>query len=319
MSGLKVKDVAIRLNVSEKTIYKWLQDGLIPATRIGKTWLISEQAIEALFKPVQSESVSSRGILKSRGYVSDFRSNLGEIERPNVNINYSMEEALKAMTQLVSGATEQGISGVLGPRRIDPDTVRHIGSSLELAEGEILLQGIGLREFFGDQYYTPILHKMISEDRPVFVRALLVNPMGEFARARTVAEDGEHLIEDTSFRASPLFGDSWRSLNVITSMKKAAEKLSFFNLDVKFIDQWPAFYMIHSKQSAFLETYHFGRPELSIEGSTLDGLVPMLEINPDSSYHQLLRNHFDYLWLGNNPFIKVQSVEEIVEIVRIQI
>ena len=68
-----------------------------------------------------------------------------------------------------------------------------------------------------------------------------------------------------------------------------------------------------------METYHFGRPELSIEGSTLDGLVPMLEINPDSSYHQLLRNHFDYLWLGNNPFIKVQSVEEIVEIVRIQI
>ena len=319
MSGLKVKDVAIRLNVSEKTVYKWLQDGLIPATRIGKTWLISEQAIEALFEPVQSESVPSRGTLKSRGYMSKFPSNLGEVERPNVNTNYSMEEALTAMTQLVSGATKQGISGILGPRRIDPDTVRHIGNSLELAEGEILLQGIGLREFFGDQYYTPILYKMISEDRPVFVRALLVNPIGKFARARTVAEDGKHLIEDSHFRASPLFGDSWRSLNVIASMKKAAEKLSFFNLDVRFINQWPAFYMIHSNQSAFLETYHFGKPELSIEGSTLDGLVPMLELDPDSSYSQLLRNHFDYLWSGNNPFVEVQSVEEIAEIVRVQI
>ena len=47
MASLKVRDVAARLNVSEKTVYKWLTQGLIPATKLGRTWVVTEEALEA--------------------------------------------------------------------------------------------------------------------------------------------------------------------------------------------------------------------------------------------------------------------------------
>ena len=46
MANLKVRDVAERLDVSSKTVYKWLQEGRIPASRLGKNWIISESALE---------------------------------------------------------------------------------------------------------------------------------------------------------------------------------------------------------------------------------------------------------------------------------
>ena len=42
MANLRVRDVAERLDVSSKTVYKWLREGLIPASRLGKSWIISE-------------------------------------------------------------------------------------------------------------------------------------------------------------------------------------------------------------------------------------------------------------------------------------
>ena len=49
--NLKVREVAIKLNVSEKTVYKWLSQGIIPAKRLEKTWVISENEIEKLVNP----------------------------------------------------------------------------------------------------------------------------------------------------------------------------------------------------------------------------------------------------------------------------
>ncbi|HJP28776.1 MAG TPA: helix-turn-helix domain-containing protein, partial [Dehalococcoidia bacterium] len=43
--NLSVRDVAVRLNVSEKTVYKWLKAGLIPANRISKSWIITEESV----------------------------------------------------------------------------------------------------------------------------------------------------------------------------------------------------------------------------------------------------------------------------------
>ena len=48
MASLKVRDVAARLNVSEKTVYKWLTQGLIPATKLGRTWVVTEEALDAV-------------------------------------------------------------------------------------------------------------------------------------------------------------------------------------------------------------------------------------------------------------------------------
>ena len=49
--NLRVRDVAAQLNISEKTVYKWLGSGLIPAARIGKTWIITEESIQSILAP----------------------------------------------------------------------------------------------------------------------------------------------------------------------------------------------------------------------------------------------------------------------------
>ena len=51
MANLRVRDVAERLDVSSKTVYKWLREGLIPASRLGKSWIISEDALQDALTP----------------------------------------------------------------------------------------------------------------------------------------------------------------------------------------------------------------------------------------------------------------------------
>lgn len=51
MANLRVRDVAERLDVSSKTVYKWLREGLIPASRLGRSWIISEEALQDALTP----------------------------------------------------------------------------------------------------------------------------------------------------------------------------------------------------------------------------------------------------------------------------
>ncbi len=51
MVNLRVRDVAERLEVSNKTVYRWLREGVIPATRLGKTWMISENSLRNVLAP----------------------------------------------------------------------------------------------------------------------------------------------------------------------------------------------------------------------------------------------------------------------------
>lgn len=59
MSNLKVRDIAERLDVSSKTVYKWLKEGIIPATKIGKSWIISEEALQNILAPDTNQTRSS--------------------------------------------------------------------------------------------------------------------------------------------------------------------------------------------------------------------------------------------------------------------
>ena len=315
MAGLNVHDVARRLNVSEKTVYKWLKQGLIPSSRIGKTWIITEEAIDGLLNP--SAIGRSRGATDSQDLPVTRRPT--QSRSSQTSSAAPLQETVAQLSQLMSGAVAHGITGILGPRRVDPATPAAIASALEDAEGEVLLQGVGLREFFGDKDHAIILRRMATEDRPVSVRALLVNPTGQFARARTVAEDGEQFADDALFRAGPLFGDSWRSLNVIASLMKLGREARNFRLDVRFLDHWPSAYLVLTGDVAFVETYHFGRADSSVQHSTIDGLVPMLQVSADSDYYSLLRNHVDYLWNGTNPFVPSLKLEQIASSVQVQV
>ena len=60
MASLKVRDVAARLNVSEKTVYKWLSKGFIPATKLGRTWVDPEEALEAVLATPRSAAAPAR-------------------------------------------------------------------------------------------------------------------------------------------------------------------------------------------------------------------------------------------------------------------
>lgn len=330
MPGLKVHDVAARLSVSEKTVYKWLQQGLIPANRIGKTWIIPEESVDALLRPESvgpgrsAARTSGSGLTHASGFARSVSGEphghrLASRSEAQADSKERLKTALAQLNQTMAGAVEHGVTGILGPRRLDPSTPAAIAAELDSAEGELLLQGVGLREFFGDKDHTVILRRMAAEDRPVSVRALLVNPTGQFARARTVVQDGEQFADDALFRAGPLFGDSWRSLNVISSLMKISRERKRFRLDVRFLDHWPSTYLVLTRNCAFIETYLFGRPDTGIEDTSIDGLVPMLRIEAGSDYYSLLRNHFDYLWSGKNPFVPSQTLEQVAASMQVQV
>jgi excisionase family DNA binding protein len=314
--SLRVRDVAARLNVSEKTVYKWLGAGLIPARRIGKTWIITEESIQAVLSPTTTPAAAVRPSLITPA--TAFHDSDNAIKHANVSPATDIE-SLNRFTSILSGAVSQGVNGILGPRGSDPSTANTVAHHLESAQGEVLLQGIGLREFFGDRGHTAILRQMAAEDRAVQVRAILVNPVSEFARARAVAEDGVQFQDEARFKGGPLYNDSWRSLNVIAAMKKEAEERSHFGIDVRFVDHWPSVYLVMTDHSAFVETYHFGKPDDAVDGSSIDGLVPMLHIASTSSYAQILRKHFDYIWSGANPHIKTYSLADIAEAMQVTV
>ena len=186
-----------------------------------------------------------------------------------------------------------------------------ISDVLDSSTGEILLQGIGLREFFGDKGYADILRKMLNENRKIQIKALLVNPNSDFAKARAIAEDGIVFDDDEVFKSGPLYSDSWRSMNMIASIKKKSLDLSSFSLDVKFVNHWPSSYLIMTEKYTFIESYQFANLQNIYGESSFDGLVPMMQLKSKSDYGRILRNHFEYIWSGSNPYIPIYSLSEI--------
>lgn len=313
--SLSVRDVAVRLNVSEKTVYKWLKIGLIPASRIGKSWMITEESIQSLIQPSLNNTVGTSTNTPPPA-IAPIRAVSAASPDAN-NAQRQDTEYLARFTNVLTGAISQGVNGVLGPRASDPATSATIATALENAYNEVILQGIGLREFFGDRGHTAILKQMAAEDRAVQIRAILVNPVSEFARARAVAEDGAQFEDEDRFKAGPLYNDSWRSLNVIAAMKKDAESRSHFGIDVRFVDHWPSVYLVMTPESTFVETYQFGKPNAAVDGSSIDGLVPMFQFQSSSSYASILRQHFDYIWSGANPHVKTHSLADIAEAMQV--
>ena len=298
--NLKVREVAIKLNVSEKTVYKWLSQGIIPAKRLGKTWVISENEIEKLVNPeIYPKQSLEKITLTNRDFKNTDEQDFKEIE------------VLDKFTEFLSSAIDHGYEKILGPRSLDSKTVDRISDVLDSSTGEILLQGIGLREFFGDKGYADILRKMLNENRKIQIKALLVNPNSDFAKARAIAEDGIVFDDDEVFKSGPLYSDSWRSMNMIASIKKKSLDLSSFSLDVKFVNHWPSSYLIMTEKYTFLESYQFANLQNIYGESSFDGLVPMMQLKSKSDYGRILRNHFEYIWSGSNPYIPIYSLSEI--------
>lgn len=49
------KEVADYLKVTERTVYRWIGDGALPAFKIGRQWRIKDSDVKARFLPPGSE------------------------------------------------------------------------------------------------------------------------------------------------------------------------------------------------------------------------------------------------------------------------
>ena len=155
MNGLKVREVAIKLNVSEKTIYKWLNKGILPAGRIGKTWIIDEHSIEKLLSSSYGTKVDvSEDRLGNKNLISTQKDDQASLEK---------------FSKILKNSIDSGIESILGPRSSDPETVNIISDELKNSTGEIRLMGVGLREFFSDKGHAKILRMMSDTDKNVFI------------------------------------------------------------------------------------------------------------------------------------------------------
>jgi len=54
---LTVEDVAAALHLSEQTVWRYVREGKIPASKIGRRYLIPENAIEAMLEPKQEPPI----------------------------------------------------------------------------------------------------------------------------------------------------------------------------------------------------------------------------------------------------------------------
>jgi excisionase family DNA binding protein len=52
---LTVKEVAVHLRVSRATVWRWCQQGIIPAVRVGRCWRIRQVDLLNLVDPAKSD------------------------------------------------------------------------------------------------------------------------------------------------------------------------------------------------------------------------------------------------------------------------
>lgn len=62
---LSVAQVSEALSVPRRTIYRWIQDGRLPALRIAKTTRIPASAVEALLAPIMTTGTPYSGTVLS--------------------------------------------------------------------------------------------------------------------------------------------------------------------------------------------------------------------------------------------------------------
>lgn len=48
---LTVEDVAAALHISDQTVQRYVREGRLPATKVGRRYLIPEDAVEAMLEP----------------------------------------------------------------------------------------------------------------------------------------------------------------------------------------------------------------------------------------------------------------------------
>jgi len=64
-SILTIDQVAKYLQVSPQTVYKWAQDGEIPAAKLGKEWRFRKRILDEWLDGKIRQSVGNKGVVES--------------------------------------------------------------------------------------------------------------------------------------------------------------------------------------------------------------------------------------------------------------
>ena len=295
INWLRTSEAAERLNVSEKTVYNWLRSGRLDGWKLGRIWMISEDALSALMAP-PARTDARRG--QGEALHSDPADFLNDIK------------VLRRFTELAEGAILNGISAILSPRYVGPNAGTAVDQALENATGDVMIAGVGLPEFFNDQgRHAYTIRRMKQEDRPVRLRALLVDPLGKFASARATLEADTNELSENKLRVSPLYVSALRSVQVLRSLANTEDGANF-ELQAKFAGYWPSVHLVLTNQICFVEIYHFGPvPDGEVGGRSAP--VPVLAAASHSSLYIAMRQHFEYVWSGVNPLISLRSPQDL--------
>ena len=219
------------------------------------------------------------------------------LEHASRAMRQQLEETMDQLRRdfaIVTHSIENGLTDVLSPRRGDPSetsVVRTLSSILRDARGELRISGFSLREFLdGGQPLYAIIQSLLRNDEPVNVRMLLIDPISEAARLRTMVEQGPLVVHTQG----AVFSDVVASISAIEFIVEAARGRSRFSFEARFCNLNPPFYMVATSETLFLEPYHLGR--VPGDPPCIGGFVPVLRFRAGCQMYQRALLHFDYIW-----------------------
>lgn len=320
---LTAQEVADTLKVSVRTIYNWRKAGILSEVRTGERGILrfSREAIRRAFqekKDAVMEVINQEEEYKPEKLIEEIE----EMETHLAHLRSDLENTTKLHSSVLDGSQKNGIEAIYPPRRSENKGNDAIKQLLEEAKGEILLLGVSLRQFFHDRDFYQTIWSKLENEADIHIKALLLDPFSEAAKARVTAEeDIEHRDDpeaDTHngrvfenlerLKRTILFTDIERSIRTLQQLKKKTGKKGVNSIDAKFYGCTPFAFCFMTEDCMVIEQYHLGA-EKAIAPGCIGGLIPLLRVNSTASWYQLMRKTIFHLWNHANTFISVQSLD----------
>jgi excisionase family DNA binding protein len=317
---ITVRKAAEMLGISERTAYKLIAEKAIRAIHIGGRLRIDPKSLPNMTNSATEAAANGRVLA----------SNVQQVQRIFDSMSLELQQLksgfvdLEQLANVHHSISDLGIAGIYPPRRISPDTWGEIQAALQRATGEVRLLGIALRSFlFQDGHFYDLIRKKLAASKDsIHIKALIVYPYGDAARARAVAEGTTEFAGlsrnrsesdkfERAFRESQLFLDISRSVRNATKLQEVFPD----KVEVKTIDVHPTVHMVQTEEIMFVEIYHLGKAKANVPGVLIGGCVgeqvPMLQVESESNLYTLLDASFDHMWSESNPFLKTISLERV--------
>ncbi len=235
------------------------------------------------------------------------------LEHASRAMREQIEKTLDQLRQdfaIVTHSIDNGLVDVLPPRRGDqqPRVIDALSSMIRGARGELRLIGFSLREFLdgGQPLYT-IIQDLLRDDQKVRVKAILIDPTTDAARLRTVVEEGPRF----EYTKGQLYTDTVASLRSLEHLMARSRSMRQFQIDVRFCNLPPPFYMVASPEALFVEPYHLGR--LPGDPPCIGGFVPILRFGAASTMYKRAWAHFEYVWRSRPPAVQTATASASVQ------